>query len=264
MTAAARGRALHDFFLKGLPKDSIASGLPKDKIDPIVDALNYAGGPAHGQIRTNQFMAGRWTLREFKTSGGSIVPTTVKSDPGNDLFSSFASEDSRKLELEDYLVTKDVLDNIRGTRNQKDTAGERSMFTFAFGLTTPELDHLNTFDSMEQSPDQGDVVEAFANCRGGIYCPKAGTKPCPLEDRIKAKLIEAGSPLDACNIVHRIRTQTCAGCHHYSNGDDQLGVDCPESLSEYGFCSGEGHDRRGIWPKTLRRGRWRIQSRERK
>ena len=186
MTAAARGRALHDFFLKGLPKDSIASGLPKDRIDPIVDALNYAGGPANGQIRTNQFMAARWTLREFKTSGGSIVPTTVKSDPGNDLFSSFASEDSRKLELEDYLVTKDVLDNIRGTRNQKDTAGERSMFTFAFGLTTPELDHLNTFDSMEQSPDQGDVVEAFANCRGGIYCPKAGTKPCPLEDRIKA------------------------------------------------------------------------------
>ena len=136
MTTKARGRALHDFFLNGLPKDGI---------DPIVDARHYAGGlsrtarrapPASGQIRTNQFMESRWTLREFKTYGGSIVPATVKSNPGNDLFSSFASEDPRKRELEDYLVTKDALDNIRGIRSQKDAAGERSVFTFAFGLTT--------------------------------------------------------------------------------------------------------------------------------
>ena len=109
-------------------------------------------------------MEGRWTLREFKTYGGSIVPATVKSNPGNDLFSSFASEDPRKRELEDYLVSQDALDNIRGIRSQKDAAGERSVFTFAFGLTTAELDHLNSFESMAAMESQGDVLEAFEKC----------------------------------------------------------------------------------------------------
>ena len=67
MSTAARGKALHDFFLKGLPYDGIG---------PVVDARNYAGGPASGQIRTNQFMQPHWTLREFKTFGRSIVPAT--------------------------------------------------------------------------------------------------------------------------------------------------------------------------------------------
>ena len=243
MTTAARGSALHHFFLKGMRKDSIAKGLPQDDIGPIVDTHHYAGGPASGQIRTNQFMGGRWTLREFKTYGGSIVPATVKSSPGNDLFSSFASEDPRKRELEDYLVTQDALDNIRGIRGQKGPAGERSVFTFAFGLTTAGLDHLNSFDSMAQKPTFGDIVEAVKLCRR-----TSGNKPCPLEERIDTELKR--SPLNANNIMHRIRTQTCAGCHHYSNGDPELGVDCPEGWPDK-FCSGQGRDRRGIWPDTL-------------
>ena len=55
MTTADRGRALHDFFLNGLPKDAIAR-MPKNDIGPIVNTRHYAGGPASGQIRTNQFM----------------------------------------------------------------------------------------------------------------------------------------------------------------------------------------------------------------
>ena len=133
-------------------------------------ATTRAALPAARSGRTNSWKAS-WTLREFKTYGGSIVPATVKSNPGNDLFSSFASEDPRKRELEDYLVTQDALDNIRGIRSQKGAAGERSVFTFAFGLTTAGLDHLNSFDSMAESPAQGDVVEAFENCReSGILC----------------------------------------------------------------------------------------------
>ena len=76
MTTAARGKALHDFFLKGLPKDGIG---------PVVDASHYAGGPASGQIRTNQFMQPHWTLREFKTYGGALFRRQSKSNPGNDL-----------------------------------------------------------------------------------------------------------------------------------------------------------------------------------
>jgi hypothetical protein len=233
MTTAARGKALHDFFLKGLPKDGIG---------PIVDTHHYAGGPDSGQIRTNQFMEGSWTLREFKTYGGSIVPATVKSNPGNELFSSLASEDPRAGELEYYLVSQAALDNIRGV--QTDPAGERSVFTFAFALTTKGLDHLNSSDSMEQLESQGDVVEAVKRCRDKY-------KDCPLEERINTELKNAGSPLNANNIMHRIRTQTCAGCHHYSNGDRELGVDCPAGWSAHELCFSEGSDRRGIWPGTL-------------
>jgi hypothetical protein len=241
MSTAARGKALHDFFLKGLPKDSIAEGLPKDDIGRIVDASHYAGGPCSGQIRTNQFMQGNWTLREFKTDGDSIVPATVKSNPGNDLFSSFASEDPRKREIEDYLVTEDALNNIRGIGSQTDAAGERSVFTFAFGLTTAELDHLNSFDSMAQKPDHGDIVKAFEDC--------GGSTRCPLGERITAEL-DTASPLNADIILNRIRTQTCAGCHHYSNNDKGLEVVCPDGWPDK-FCSGEGPARRGIWPDTL-------------
>jgi len=240
MTTAARGKALHDFFLKGLPKDSIAKGLPERAIGPIVDTHHYAGGPRSGQIRTNQFMDGSWTLREFKTYGGSIVPATVKSNPGNDLFSSFAPGDPRKQELEDYLVTKDALANLRGIGSQESAEAENDIFTFAFGLTTAGLDHLNSFDSQEGKPDLGDVVEAFKHCNA----------PCPLEKRINGALKDAGSKLDAKTIVHRIRTQTCAGCHHYSNEDRELKVSCPEGWPDK-LCFTEGPDRLGIWPSTL-------------
>ena len=245
MTTSARGKALHDFFLNGLPKDSIAKGLPKDDIGPIVNTRHYAGGPASGQIRTNQFMQGRWTLREFKTYGGSIVPATVKSNPGNDLISSPASEDPRSRELEDYLVSQDALDNIRGIRSQGDASGERSVFSFAFGLTTTGLDHLNSFESRADLESQGDFVQAVETCRAGReFC-------LPLEKRIETELDQEKSPLSPNNIIHRIGTQTCAGCHHYSNGDKELGIDCPEGWSEHGLCFNEGSDRRGIWPGTL-------------
>ena len=160
MSTAARGKALHDFFLKGLPYDGIG---------PVVDARNYAGGPASGQIRTNQLMQPHWTLREFNTLGRSIVPASVKSNPGNSLF----GKDPRKIELADYLVTKDALDFLRGVNGPKGAANEKSIFTFAFGLTTPGIDHLNSFESDEESPISGDVFQAFDDCRNNSNCSDA-------------------------------------------------------------------------------------------
>jgi hypothetical protein len=248
MTTCARGKALRDFFLNGLPKDSIAKGLPKKDIGPILNARHYAGGPDSGQIRTNQFMQGRWILREFKTYGGSIVPATVKSNPGNTLISSPATEDPRSRELENYLVSKDALDLIRGISGQMDASAERSPFSFAFALTTRGLDHLNSFESRADLESEGDFVQAVETCRaGGELC-------LPLEKSIKTELDKAVSPvsrLSPNNVIHRIGTQTCAGCHHYSNGDQELGIDCPEGWSEHGLCFNDGSDRRGIWPSTL-------------
>lgn len=233
MSTTDRGTALRDFFLKGLPDANIG---------PVVDARkNYAGGPASGQIRTNQLMHPNWTLREFKTSGDRIVPATVKSNPGNSLF----WEDPRKIELADYLVRDDTLANLRGVT----TAGETNIDTFAFGLTVPSLDHLNSFESQEDLPNQGDVVEAFNAC----HLTECG-KTDVIEKKITKKLGEVGSPLSTDNIIHRIGTQTCAGCHHYSNGDKNLKVDCPNGWpNRLCFTAVESgvEVRLGIWPSTL-------------
>ena len=157
MSTLCRGKALRDFFMEGLPHEGIGR---------VVDTRNYAGGPTSGQIRTNQFMENEWTLREFKTYGGSIVPATVKSNPGTDFFKSEDPHkaDPRKIELAAYLVRKDTLDNLRGLDELKGLAGERNIYSFAFNTTTPSLDHLNSFESNERTSD-GDVVEAFDTCK---------------------------------------------------------------------------------------------------
>ena len=92
MTAEERGQKLHDFYLNGKISDRV-------HIKPVVDIANYTFGS--GQIRTNQFMLNDpkppvppfdWTLREFKAleinSTLVIVPDSVKSNPGPDLFAA--------------------------------------------------------------------------------------------------------------------------------------------------------------------------------
>lgn len=225
MSTADRGKALHDFFLVGLPANTIAPGLPKKKIGAVVDANNF--GPKFGQIRTNQFMKNKdhWILREFKIDGGRFVPTTVKSNPGNPLF---ALNDSRSTALADYLVRPAVLNNLRGV--QKCLGDERSVDTFSFAPTTRDdvdlLDKLNSFEADQDVPVNGDIVELLN--KGGVVVEK-----------LDAELKRANSMLSTNNIIRRLRTQTCAGCHHYSVGDKGLGV----YLDPLDFPNG--------WPSTL-------------
>ena len=214
----SRRRLLHDFFLNGLPKDGIG---------PVVDANHY--GPDSGQIRTNQFMnnQGAGLLREFKIDGGRFVPTTVKSNPGNLLFA--LKGDRRNEELAEYLVRKEVLNNLRGV---KECAGdERSVDTFSFAPTTLDderlLNKLNSFEGDQETEAFGDIVTAFDKGGGAVG------------QKLDAALKEANSMLSPNNIIRRLRTQTCAGCHHYSVGDKGLGV----YLDPVEFPDG--------WPTTL-------------
>ena len=225
MSTADRGKALHDFFLVGLRANAIAPGLPEKDIGAVVDANNY--GPNSGQIRTNQFMKNKdhWILREFKIDGGRFVPTTVKSNPGNKLFKL---NDSRSKALADYLVRKEVLNNLRGV---KECVGdERSVDAFSFAPTTrDDVDLLNKLNSFEADQDvsvNGDIGEGFN---------KSGAVGQELDDELK----KANSMLSTNNIIRRLRTQTCAGCHHYSVGDKGLGV----YLDPVDFPDG--------WPRTL-------------
>jgi hypothetical protein len=81
----------------------------------------------------------------------------------------------------------------------------------------------NAFESDEKNGDRvklGDVSAAFLGSANG-------TTPNPaLSASIQDALNASGSSLNPTNIVNRIRTQTCAGCHHYSgNPNDGAAAD---------------------------------------
>jgi hypothetical protein len=151
-----------------------------------------------------------WTLREFKTTIGTdgrlrIVPDTVKSTPGNDLFRN-GSLDPRVASL--TLDIRAQLGKILGAAGP--AKGGRDINSIGFSLSAT---FANAFESDEWDGDRielGDISAAFL---GGVN----GTTPNPvLSASIQDALGRAGSMLTPTNVVNRIRTQTCAGCHHYS------------------------------------------------
>jgi hypothetical protein len=207
INASARGKLLHDFYLRGLPRYHVG---------PVVDIAHYTFGA--GQIRTNQFMHNDsaakppfdWTLREFKTIVASdgrlrIVPDTVKTNPGNDLFRS-GSVDPRVASLVTDMRAQ--IGNVLGAAGPSKGLDDINSIGFAISVATT-----NAFESDEKDGDRmklGDVSAAFL---GGVN----GMTPNPaLSASIQDALTAAGSNLTPTNIVNRIRTQTCAGCHHYS------------------------------------------------
>ncbi|MCK1345036.1 hypothetical protein IVB25_16615 [Bradyrhizobium sp. 193] len=195
-----RGNRLKDFFLNGITSKGIA---------PVIHVDHYAAGT--GQIRTNQFMNPNggpfiWTLREFKLQrlqpGLRVVPVTVKTNPDTSLFSGNAPID---LQAAFLARLSEQFDNLRGNGTESSAA--------AFGLRLSESsdDRFNPFESNEGQELLGSVTKAFSTSS------LVGTF-------IGAKLNELkrpgapGTALTVPDIVQRIQTQTCAGCHHFSNG----------------------------------------------
>ena len=195
-----RGNRLKDFYLKGLPAKAIG---------PVIHIDNYVAGS--GQIRTNQFMdqgpsSFVWTLREFKVQrlqpGVRIVPVTVKTNPDPSLFSGAAPID---LQAQFVARLADEFDNLRGN------GLEGSSAAFGLHLSQPADDAFNPFESNEGDKKVGSVAEAFnPNSLVGTF----------ITNKLN-ELKKPGAPgtaLMATDIVQRIETQTCAGCHQFSNG----------------------------------------------
>jgi hypothetical protein len=214
ISAPARGKLLRDFYLNGLPGYHVG---------PVVDIAHYTFGT--GQIRTNQFLDNNsnqhanpfdWTLREFKAVVGSddrlrIVPDAVKTSPGNDLFRS-GSVDPRVASL--TLNIRAQIGRLLGAAGPANGVGDINSIGFSISGTGE-----NAFEGDEFDFDRvkmGDVSAAFL----------ADVPNAVLSANITDAL-PAGSNLTPINIVNRIRTQTCAGCHHYSGnphaGPDDLG-----------------------------------------
>jgi hypothetical protein len=218
--ASERGKLLHDFYLKGLPSH---------RVGPVVDIAHYTFGT--GQIRTNQFLHNDidspgshpfdWTLREFKAVVGSdgrlrIVPDTVKTSPGNGLFRS-GSVDPRVASL--TLNIRAQIGRLLGQAAGPE--GVRDINSIGFSISgTVE----NAFEGDECDGDLGDVSAAFLGDFVNGKMPNAA-----LSASIQDALTAAGSPLTPTNIVNRIRTQTCAGCHHYSGNPNFPGIS-PDDL----------------------------------
>jgi hypothetical protein len=202
MTAVDRGKKLHDFYLKGLPEHHV---------DPIVSIAHYTFGS--GQIRTNQFMDAPnssptfdWTLREFKTfrTNGTlvIIPDSVKSNPGNNLFLA-TSTDVRIGALNQTLRAQ--MKKILGDGKLSDVN------TIAFSTSGHGI---NSFESDEKENEFGDILAAYA---------PGNVENTQLKKNIQDSLTLLGSSVTPLNVIKRVRTQTCAGCHKYSNGDTDLG-----------------------------------------
>jgi hypothetical protein len=212
ISAVERGRRLQDFYLNGLPGSNVG---------PIVDVAHYTFGT--GQIRSNQFMLNDkdirlptppfdWTLREFKTflNNGTlaIIPDSVKTNPGNSIFVA-GSNDVRIASLNQNIRAqmKNIL-GAAGPGNGVDDVNSIGFQTSGQGV--------NSFESDESNPDLGDIVAAYTSAPGGKENPV-------IKSNIAASLTLLHSPLTTLNVANRLRTQTCAGCHEFSNDDHQLG-----------------------------------------
>jgi hypothetical protein len=214
ITAEQRGAKLRDFYLEG-KLGPTAKPLPS----PVVDINNYAFGS--GQIRTNQFMGNGgpskpfdWTLREFKalpTNGTLIiVPDTVKTNPGTSLFVD-GSADHRV-----NVLSQGIRAQMRTVLGGDNTAVHLDdVNKIGFSISG---EGINSFESDEKGlvadTAFGDIAAAFK----GNGSPRND----PLVSNIQGALNIAlpGGNVTPLQVVTRIGTQTCSGCHQFSNGSD--------------------------------------------
>jgi hypothetical protein len=211
MSTQDRGKKLKDFYLKGLPG-----------FGPTIHVDNFRGD-GNGQIRTNQFLdhgsngppadAAKanfdWTLREFKVgrvdpanpSTVFIVPQTVKSNPGTALFDP-KTKDFRSADFYDVVIGQ--LGPLLGGEG-----GIGNIDTFSYNNPDP----FNSFESDEGSHpvfslngNLGSVFDQFTAERGGS-----------LFRRLSSELAKHNPTLTPDQVVARLQTQTCSGCHQFSN-----------------------------------------------
>lgn len=186
----SRARRLHAFYFQGLPG-----------FMPVIHVDNLGGrgvGVATGQVRTNQFMQGPWTLREFKlrkdcSSGTCSVwfaPVTVKTNPGGTLFNARSTHPLAST------FQSSVLPGQVASLAVNDLSG--------FGLSVP--DAFNSGQSHAQGPENDYVLQLTEGGAGA------------LGSAIQAELTALGSSLTPRDIAARAQALSCAGCHELSNG----------------------------------------------
>ena len=173
---------------------------------PIVRFDHFGNNPAGlGQIRTNQFINPNapfvWTLREFKLvrscprRGGcraELQMVTAKANPTGVLFGD-AANDPRAADFQAQFA-RDAVEPLL----------VRSLFDIF--MDTP--DRFNSGQSHSSGSMEMDLEGPFT------------AKKTNFRTQLWRALGACGSKITPEQLVRRAATQTCAGCHQLSNGDD--------------------------------------------
>jgi hypothetical protein len=252
MSGIERGKRLSAFFLAGTMTGTGGS-LPT----PIVDVRNYSYDA--GQIRTNQFInnvtfiPGRppsygspgsppetnvqpndWMLREFRSfvlnHTVRIEADSTKSTPGSNLFKSPAPvpNDPRiaLLVRAIHAQTEDLLGGKESGqfKNVNDINAIR-FFTLKQGP--------NAFESDESIQAEGDIIAAYANNNAALAQD--------IQNDLNA--VNYSGPIKPSHMVDRIRTQTCAGCHQFSDTQQKA-----TNGTIFGFDPRGSLGEKAVWP----------------
>ncbi|WP_437659221.1 hypothetical protein [Sorangium sp. So ce1182] len=210
-TEAQRSVALEGFYFNGLPGFA-----------PVFQASNFVDGA--GQIRTNQFMrnardAGQpWSLREFKLDVGTdfldnsvrlfVKPVTVKENPFRGLFSaSFDPSDPRGAAFQ-----SDFLGALDGLVPLGDDENDISLSTL------PNPDDYNSGESIAGPGSENDYRPQLQGNTAFIADIDTALAPILVNRSLWPNAVTADDAAD------RATTQSCAGCHQLSNGDDLGGL----------------------------------------
>jgi len=193
--------ALERFYFTGT--DAALDGVA---MPPVLDAKNLglpdAAGARHGQIRTNQFMAGpspqAWQLREFRLNQACpdaascklfFEPASVKTNPFGVLFNDNAPDPRGPA------FRAELLDQVQS-------------------LAAPDPNLIGM--SVSETFDAGQSNSGGPESQYGLHF--GAGNPAGFRQDITNELAALGIPLTADNIIARAQTQSCAGCHQLSNG----------------------------------------------
>jgi Cellulose binding domain len=203
-------------------------GLPASGVGPVVHVDNYGGGGHGGQIRANEFdfenaQAFDWSLREFTLNhacaGGvcSVVinPATDKVNPSATLFVPGSTAPAAIDFQTNVLLNPSVLSSLATPTDVNE-----------LGYDAPDRFNTGESNSSNVNPLVPAPVPATTE-QSTDYLGAFGAGPSTLATEMSAKLAFIGSPLTPVQIVNRIQSLACAGCHNMSTvtpGPDLPGV----------------------------------------
>jgi hypothetical protein len=259
-----RGERLADFLMNGVMKTP--AGQVIGQIPKVVDIANLAFDT--GQIRTNQFInnvtvrppvpphdytpgtpgstkvdPNNWMLREFRALPVGhrvfIVPDTTKSNPDLTLFQNAKSGTPADPRLA-FLINniKDQATNLLGGGDFKSLADINAIKLLLTKSVT------NAEQSVAGSP-RPCVAPSTCNPSelDNIVGASAGNTNLATDIQDFLIAIKAPQGIVAANVIDRLRTQTCAGCHQFS--DTKIDPAKPDFV---GFDDKDGLGGGAHWP----------------
>jgi hypothetical protein len=163
-----------------------------------------------------------WTLREFKTLkvNGTlvIVADTVKSNPGPDLFTE-GTTDIRVTALTQAIRSQ--MRSVLGVAHDPANIDDDNAIGFSIAG-----EGVNAFESDEKgNPADAAIGDIMAKFDPGNAIPLGRSDAFVTNIQNALGLALPSAALTPLNVIDRIRTQTCAGCHQFSDkAADNIGL----------------------------------------